>query len=512
MSSSQNDELLRQATEAAREGKKKEAQRLIAQILENDDENVKAWMLLYRVTDDINDKRIALTSILQIDPSNIKAQEALDRLEAQQGDGKGKTADDEEVAPGLKRREVMMIVGGGLGLIVVVLMVVFVIIQINTQRENEANNNSTQVAAAITNAVIQETALVATSTAAQETAQAIFLLTQTATFTPTNQRGQNLPTEIPPTPTEGPSPMPTALIFPPVSPNSVLLGWGSPDQTDDDQAPIFALNVADGQYRLITPGDKGMYPFARGQNRIVYSQYTPSSFDFTTSVINLSTGEDRLLGLDWEGTPHIFFNTRYPYLSPDGNQIAFIAKADGTATDEIFIFDYNSTLPGRINRITNDQFFYAYPAFSPDGTQLIVLRYNQNELVGGSDLFIITLATNEFRPYTDTGPEVIETMARFSPSGREVAFVADNGMDGSNDIFLRPITGGGADVTLNISNHPADDIHPVFSPDGQWLAFASNRINPRTYQIYVFNLQTGQTYQVTNENDDFFPYSWYEAN
>ncbi len=37
---------------------------------------------------------------------------------------------------------------------------------------------------------------------------------------------------------------------------------------------------------------------------------------------------------------------------------------------------------------------------------------------------------------------------------------------------------------LNLTNHPGEDFQPAWSPDGQWVAFTSDR-NRRNYEIYV---------------------------
>ncbi|HEX9148907.1 MAG TPA: protein kinase, partial [Thermoanaerobaculia bacterium] len=49
----------------------------------------------------------------------------------------------------------------------------------------------------------------------------------------------------------------------------------------------------------------------------------------------------------------------------------------------------------------------------------------------------------------------------FSPDGETVAYVSDR--TGNFDIFLKQISGG---PDVNITNSPADDVQPAFSPDG----------------------------------------------
>ena len=68
---------------------------------------------------------------------------------------------------------------------------------------------------------------------------------------------------------------------------------------------------------------------------------------------------------------------------------------------------------------------------------------------------------------TDPGYEGEPT---FSPDGQTIAYVSDR--DGNFEIYLQQISGGPA---LNLTNNPAADIQPAISPDGREIAFVSNR-------------------------------------
>ena len=68
---------------------------------------------------------------------------------------------------------------------------------------------------------------------------------------------------------------------------------------------------------------------------------------------------------------------------------------------------------------------------------------------------------------TDPGYEGEPT---FSPDGQTIAYVSDR--DGNFEIYLQQIAGGPA---INLTNNPAADIQPSFSPDGREIAFVSDR-------------------------------------
>jgi len=77
-------------------------------------------------------------------------------------------------------------------------------------------------------------------------------------------------------------------------------------------------------------------------------------------------------------------------------------------------------------------------------------------------------ANAKLRPLT-TDPGY-EGDPSFSPDGQTIAYASDR--TGNLDIYLQQLSGGPA---INLTNDPAEDTHPSFSPDGNLIAFVSGR-------------------------------------
>ena len=53
--------------------------------------------------------------------------------------------------------------------------------------------------------------------------------------------------------------------------------------------------------------------------------------------------------------------------------------------------------------------------------------------------------------------------------------------------------------TRRLTNHPAEDKNPAWSPDGRWIAFESNREG--IHHIYKMNISGGKLQQLTDEGE-----------
>ena len=108
---------------------------------------------------------------------------------------------------------------------------------------------------------------------------------------------------------------------------------------------------------------------------------------------------------------------------------------------------------------------------------------------------------------------VFEYNASFAPDGKSVVFTSERNGDGQSDVFRARLDGTGIEPVVT---GPAVDDAAVLSPDGTRLAFVSTRNGYRA-NIWVLDLKSGQLRNLTGAEDvqgdpagpnSFFRPSW----
>lgn len=171
-----------------------------------------------------------------------------------------------------------------------------------------------------------------------------------------------------------------------------------------------------------------------------------------------------------------------PAFSPDGERIAYIAR-ENSASDLVLADRRGVTLerltqntgqapPNSLERVYQSMWAF-YPAWSPDGTELVVAaQAGPPEGDPPADyslgLYALPVAGGPRRPlYAEGGASC--GRSAYGPGGRLVFVRADSGPGDEQRLFV--MGPDGAPVPL--PGAPAPSYDPAFSPDGRWLAFAA---------------------------------------
>ncbi len=95
----------------------------------------------------------------------------------------------------------------------------------------------------------------------------------------------------------------------------------------------------------------------------------------------------------------------------------------------------------------------------------------------------------------------------FSPDGNRLAMDIRDGEEA--DIWTYEWA---RDALYRLTSNPGQDIAPVWSPDGRWIAFASTRGDQRTPNLYCQRADgTGEVVRLTESASPQFPSSWHPS-
>jgi len=217
----------------------------------------------------------------------------------------------------------------------------------------------------------------------------------------------------------------------------------------------------------------------------------PTATEEFIPVSSNSDGEIVIFSIEEDGYAHLFayvpnkmplmrltngdWSDIDPAPSPDGTKLVFASNRLGHW--DLFLMNLAT---GELTQLTDTPEYDGAPSWSPDGSFLAYESYRDDNLeiiVGPAD----SPATNAIRlttsPAADHSPS-------WSPGGRQIAFISNG------DIFLADLDKTGDDRFQNLSNTPlASESHPVWSPNGTYLAWATQSQNIGRSGIYVWNAE-----------------------
>lgn len=478
-----HQELLRQAVEAAKAGDVDSAINKVKEVLEEDEENAKAWMLLARLTSNNDEKRIALATLLQLEPNNEKAKELLAKLDEQV-----KTRDDEEVLPGVSRRLLRMIVGGLVGFVVFMILLLIII----GQNRSAADAEQTRIAL---NEQRTADALIAEQTRAieQQTQIAVDITATYLFFNPPTPTPSITPF---PSDTPIPSATPTPTLIPPPSDlTGIIVGRSGRGVGIDVINPVVIYSITDGSIQPIANlRGKSIATFAGGTQFAVVNEDMVNNYNDEIKVFDIE-GLELTTNLTNPSAVQLFVESRQPHFSLDGSKMVFVGRRFGQQRDDLFLLNMTGDT-NVIKQLTTDtDATYRYPALSPDGRKIVAVReVIDPENNPGVDLIIIDVQTGIPTSLTTNRNALIENMPRWDATSSFVAYTARPPDSNNNEIYF--IVANNPDAgQIRISAPDSDEIMPIFSPDGRYLAYSSNRGG--TYQIYVQNLSSNEITQLT---------------
>jgi Tol biopolymer transport system component len=207
--------------------------------------------------------------------------------------------------------------------------------------------------------------------------------------------------------------------------------------------------------------------------------------------------------------------------SPDGTKIAFVTYRTGNA--EIYVMNADGS---GVANLTNHSKNDTYPVWSPDGTRIafqtdrestgMLLSVDPKITLPGFDIEVFVMNANGSGQTNVSDDPAWDAYPSWSPDSDRIVFESardDTGIvlldlglviDGlGHEVYV--VDADGSNLT-NLSNSPEDDGRPMWSPTADKILFVSYRDG--NAEIYVMNDDgTGQTRLTSNPASDTYA-SW----
>ena len=146
----------------------------------------------------------------------------------------------------------------------------------------------------------------------------------------------------------------------------------------------------------------------------------------------------------------------------------------------------------------------AISSFPLPENRLLAFALNEN---GNSEIY--TMHADGSGLTNLTNDPAYDGFPHWSPDGKQIAFESDR--DGSNQIFL--MDADGSNVTQltqggDWNGFLGGSINTPWSPDGRKLIFSQNTIDDEKHQFYVMDVATKNIVLLTKEAGEYFSPSW----
>lgn len=241
-------------------------------------------------------------------------------------------------------------------------------------------------------------------------------------------------------------------------------------------------------------------PLTRGQTDYWSPAWSPDGTQLLFSSLTKDNGAVYVMNANG-GTPrHLINNTSVGNMpvawSPDGQKIAFTSVVEGR--QGLYLLDLAS---GTLKALTTGTVNAFSPTWSPDGAQ-IAFSWSP---VANQEIYVLDVAravelvADRSQLHKLTNDPALDTSPAWSPDGQWIAFATIR--DNNTEIYLMDTQG---ENLQRLTHNLAADTNPSWSPDGQYILFVSNRDG--NTELYMMARDGSNPQRLTyNPTEDLHP-------
>lgn len=530
MSTDDIQTLLRTGIQAAQSGNKAAARRILEQVVEQAPDNELAWIWMASVVESVSERQACLQRVLEINPTNSRARQALDQLQRvtpppaprsvpaePRPDSTlrqaartraSRTAELERDAllkAHSRRRQHSLppLLFTLIALLAVVMIAAGLLLLWNEQQARDDSPATTPPAGTAANAV---PGLSPTSAASGQLATATPIGGTLRTLPPR----ETLPATWTPTATWTPSatPTPTATALP-LESFGLLVSFRFTGETHwklytmradgsgqrqvtlrllaaPEGTEITLLSVRDAVYS--PDGERIAFTGRISESRMEGDTLQTDEYEELFVAPSRGGTADRL-------TEQHAGTVEDATWSADGSQIAFASDADGDF--DIYVIAADGGTPGGLTR---NQAADRYPAWSPDGAWIAFA--SDRNTPGELEIFRLDVETSTVKQLTENVNSSYSPA--WSPDSQSLAFLSDR--RGNTDLYVMTADGAG-ERALIVRDTDNEERDPAWSPDGEWIAFSSNRAGP-VLDLFMIRPDGTDLQRITPEEGDTRYTAW----
>ena len=269
--------------------------------------------------------------------------------------------------------------------------------------------------------------------------------------------------------------------FPRFSPDGTRIAFAR--WSSDYASDLFVADIQTKQLKQLTFDDK----------RIPSLQWTPDGEEIL--FVSTRQGRPNIWRIPATGGPltqvsKVSDPVDHIALSRDGKLLAYSQVTNDTVIEihSLSSITRNKGLPTQpLCRIDSSRTEFS-PRFSPDGSQIVFTSAQ----TGFDEIWIANADCSGQQRITKFEQEGVGS-PRWSPDGRSIVF--DHRAERQADIFTIHLR---TREIQRLTEHPSADTMPVWSPDGEWIYFTSERKGTR--QIWKVPAKGGAALQVSRND------------